>query len=140
MSVLSKLSALVMTEVLDRAGQVVGVGKVGSEVIAVLENHLTDHGEKLPAALRAATDRAWTALEVALAGDTFWQRCTAALAGAEDKAFHQQVRKYLDAVVLSGDANRQDALAQLRSARQAGVLGGGGIEPQVVAEQTSIGR
>ncbi len=117
MSVVTKLSALVLTGAIDRAGQAVGVGTVGRSVVAFLQHHLTDHSQKLTAALRTATERAWTALEVALAGDTFWQRCTAALASAEDKSFRRQVRAFLDATVLAGDGDRHEALAQLRAAR-----------------------
>lgn len=138
MSVLTKLSSLVLTETIDRAGQAVGVGKVSGPVVAFLQHHLTDHSQKLPAALRTATERAWTALEVALAGDTFWQRC---LSSAEDRSFRQQVRAFLDATILVGDGDRQAALTQLRAARKAGVLDGAGIDTgAVVGRVTDFAR
>ena len=54
-------------------------------------DRFSDHSKNLTNALESASDRAWRALEIALAGETFlsW------LHKAEDKAFREQVRAAL---------------------------------------------
>ena len=39
-------------------------------------------------------------MEIALAGDSFWERCKVLISRAEDKAFGLQVRAFLDATPL----------------------------------------
>jgi serine/threonine protein kinase len=86
-----------------------------------------DHSQRLGEALRKANERAWQALEVALAGDSWWQRVKGALGRKEDQALAGQIRAFLDATPLpelQGKSNYRDTcLTELRGARKAGLLG-----------------
>src|SRR5207253_1937665 len=85
--------------------------------------------------------RAWKALELALAGDTFWERCKVKLARSEDQEFRRQVRAYLDAVPLPELANktrfRQQCLDEIREAGRAGALTGGDLDARLLTEQAA---
>src|SRR5262249_36088553 len=90
---------------------------------------------RVPSAVRGAGERAWQALEVALAGESLWGR----LDEADDRAFRQQVRAFLDGAPLEGlpghgDEFRQQALRELRAARKAGLLLGGSLQAGHPAE------
>src|SRR5262249_56351427 len=75
------------------------VGEVALKgAVQQLANHFVDHSERLTHALHRANERAWKALELALAGDSFWEKCQRALARSEDQAFHKQVRAFLDSI------------------------------------------
>jgi formylglycine-generating enzyme required for sulfatase activity/serine/threonine protein kinase len=106
--------------------------KAGSEAVegvaGFLAERFADHSGRLPAALQTANERAWKALEIALAGESLWDRCKAAAARGEDRAFAQQLRAFLDSATLpavSGKARfRQTCLQELQAARKASVLAG----------------
>ena len=115
MSVFQKLSVLALQHVATSAAEAVGAGPAGQAVAGFLQTRLADHSTKLTAALQTATDRAWTALELALAGDSFWDRCKAALSRGEDRAFRDQVRAFLDTTSVPA-ADRREGLDELRAA------------------------
>src|SRR4029079_1775689 len=89
--------------------------------------------------LGRSNDRAWRALEVALAGEGLWDRCKLVLAAGDEEAFREQVRPFLDTCSLAElqgrDAYRQSCLNELRAARKAGVLTEGRLEPRSLARQ-----
>ncbi len=87
MGIMQNLSSLALRQVVDGACAVVGVSGGGEAVVSFLSRHFTDHSQKLTAALQSANERAWKALEVALAGESLWDKCKIALASAEDQAF-----------------------------------------------------
>ena len=104
-------------------------------VSGFLSNHFTDHSQSLSNAMQKATERAWQALEIALAGEKIWN----VLDTAEHKAFRQQVRNFLQAtslVQLPGEDKdyNQRCLAELREARKKKILSGD-LEPQALAQQ-----
>src|SRR5262249_43384736 len=75
-----------------------------------------------------------------LAGDSFWDCVKLTLAKGDDKAFRAQVQEFLQATPLGelpghGDEFRKVALNELRAARKQGLLTGGRLAPQALAEQ-----
>src|SRR5437016_5940249 len=72
------------------------VGSQVEQAAQFLKDHRSDHSRKLPAALGRANERAWRAVEVALAGDSWWQRLQGMLGRGEDRAVAQQLRSFLD--------------------------------------------
>src|SRR5262249_61041049 len=110
-----------------------------SGVVEFLVRHFSDHSQRLLEALRHANERAWRALEVALAGDSLWDRCKLVMASGDEKAFREQVRPFLDTCSLAElqgrDAFRQACLNELRAARKAGLLTEGTLEPTALARK-----
>jgi uracil-DNA glycosylase family 4 len=115
-----------------------GVGAV-DKVVGFLTHRFVDHSQSLTGALRRANEQAWKALEVALAGSSFWDKCKLAFNSAEERAFREQVRPFLESCNLAElngkDQFRQDCLRELRAAAKGNLLSGGGLEPQTLARQ-----
>src|SRR5438477_12327058 len=86
----------------------------------LLGERFGDGSARLVAAIRRANERAWKALEIALAGESLWTR----LDRTEDRAFRQQVRTFLDNVLLpeltGRDEFRRQCLRELQEARRRG--------------------
>jgi tetratricopeptide (TPR) repeat protein len=136
MGLFQSLSSLALRQVVHAACKAAGVSEVGQAVVGLLEERLCDRSQRLVSALQAANERAWTALEVALAGDSLWGRCKLALARGEDQAFRQQVRAFLDATSFAASPeSRQECLQELRKARKSGLLTGGDLHPRQLARQ-----
>ena len=142
MRILSNLSALAVRQLVGGACHAAGVGHAAEgaeQVVGFLTRHFTDHSRRLTRALEETNDRAWKALEVALAGDSLWDRARLALASGDDRAFREQVRPFLDACPLAElhgrDAYRRSCLEQLCAARKAGLLSGGGLDPAALARK-----
>ena len=55
-------------------------GDRAKDLLLLVENHLTDHSQRLTTALTQANERAWKTLEIALGGMRLWDR----LASAEE--------------------------------------------------------
>jgi serine/threonine protein kinase len=103
------------------------MGESADRVVAALLDHVDDHSLRVTRALHTANDRAWRALELALAGDSWWDRFKGKLARREDQALAQQIRAFLDANPLREFAGQpgtqpQLCLRDLQAARQAGHL------------------
>src|SRR5439155_11055189 len=82
----------------------------GSAVVDFLAQRFTDHSQRLNRALGQAHDRAWTAIELSLAGTSWWERCRARLAAAEDRAFREQVQAFLTQVAAGREELREQGL------------------------------
>jgi uracil-DNA glycosylase family 4 len=142
MAIAANLCTLAVRQVIggvcNLTGFVVGEGAVEG-VTNFLMKHFLDNSTRLTKALEQANERAWKALEVALAGDSIWDRCKLLLASGEDKAFRAQVRPFLDACPLSElhgrDGYRQKCLQELKAASKAGCLTGGALDPVALARQ-----
>ncbi len=130
MAIAEALSSLALGPLVEGACEAVG-GRLGQGLVsgaaAVVLDRFRDHSQRLVRALAQAHARAWKALEIALAGDTFWERCQVRLARAEDQAFRARVRAFLDAT--AGDQLpaekaefRRRCLEELRQARRSGLL------------------
>ena len=102
-----------------QASKAVGIDSGGEAVVKFLADRFTDHSQKLTAALQTANDRAWKAIEVALAGDSLWERCKVTLASAEDQAFREQVRAFLDVSPLT-KASAEYVLSSARHCKNCG--------------------
>ena len=97
-------------------------GDADGGLTQLLDERFGDGSQRLMVAIRHANERAWKALEIALAGETLWTR----LARPEDRAFRQQIRTFLDNVTLpqltGRDDFRRDCLCELQNARKRGLL------------------
>src|SRR5262245_20540120 len=140
--ILLNLSALALRQLLGGAFEAIGMtpseGAVNG-VIRFFERHFVDQSHRLTKALQYSNERAWKALAVALAGDSFWARCKLAVASADDKAFREQIRPFLDACPLAElqgkDRFRQACLQELHAAGKAGLLHGGALDTAELARR-----
>ncbi|VTS05834.1 hypothetical protein [Tuwongella immobilis] len=120
MRLLKQLSVLAIHQVLgDRA----------ESLIDFVRDRTNDPSQRFVRILIDANDRAWKALEVALAGDSWWTRCKERLSGPELLEFRKQVEAFLAAdLVPDGKGRdpqfRQRCLVELRAARKANHLPG----------------
>jgi tetratricopeptide (TPR) repeat protein len=144
MNIFLSLPTFALRQVIGGACEAVGFkpgGEVTNQVVGFLTERFTDRSQRLTTALQQANDKAWKALEIALAGDSLWDRCKAAVARAEDQAFAQQVRAFLDATPLpelaGKTAFRQKCLDELRAARKARTLTGDTLNPRQLARHTA---
>jgi hypothetical protein len=122
MPISESLSWLALGPLVEGACQVLGgqlAGGVAGGVGALLADRFRDPSRRLARALEQAHARAWKALEVALAGETLWERCQARLARAEDRALRDRVRAFLDAVPAGPLAAEPDEFRRLCGARPA---------------------
>jgi uracil-DNA glycosylase family 4 len=140
MRITANLCALALKGVVVGACRTVGIegGEGAVEgVVGFLVRRFTDHSQRLTEALRQSNERAWKALEVALAGDSLWDRCKLVLASGEDKAIRELVQPFLarcDLAMLHGrEPYRRLCLAELRAARKDGLLAEGSLEPAELA-------
>ena len=137
MSIFVKVSTFALRQIVDSACAAVGIKDSGEAVVGFLTERFTDHSQRLTKALQDANGNAWKALEIALAGDSLWNR----LDRAEDKAFRQQIRAFLDATPLpelNGKATfRQKCLDELRAARKSQALTAGTLDPRQLAQSTA---
>src|SRR5260370_40823775 len=97
----------------------------GVEGIAhALANRFSDQSQRLTRALERANRRAWDALHIALAGESFWNLFNR----PEDRAFRQQVRAFLDQMPLPAlegkDHYRRQCLVDLLDAKCKALLFG----------------
>ncbi|HEY8504860.1 MAG TPA: hypothetical protein VIL46_09780, partial [Gemmataceae bacterium] len=142
MSVMRWMSVLALRHLADDASRSVGAygaAHAFNKVAGYLRQHFIDQSERLPQALEKAGDRAWRALEVALAGDSLWDRCKLLLASGEQKGFREQVQRLLEQTDYPSFAAqltfRPDCLRELQAARKAGLLTGQAYDPDALAEE-----
>ena len=72
------------------------VGDGCDVLVRTLNDRFSDQSQRLPRAIQTASERAWKALEIALAGDTFWNRFDR----ADDRAFRANLKAFLENVSL----------------------------------------
>jgi serine/threonine protein kinase len=135
MGLLQTVSALALRPIAAGAANTLGLQAAEESVDAVvgfLAERLRDPSLKLPRALHRAAERAWRGLEIAVAGEGLltW------LDKGDERAFRQQVRRFLDTAELPGPAAefRKACARELRAARKAQALAAGDIDPQAVAQ------
>src|ERR1043165_8132540 len=142
MSILQHVSLLAAQSLVDGACKFIGVEAVrgaSNAVVGFLAQRFTDHSLKLTTALQKANDNAWRAVEIALAGDSWWDRIKGTLARSEDRALGEQIRHFLDITPLAGLPShgkefRDQCLTQLRAARKQGLLSDS-VQLDVLAQQ-----
>src|ERR1051325_3772509 len=110
-------------------------------VVKVVEKRFTDHSQKLPKALARANDRAWQALSIALAGDTFLDKIKVFFASGDDKGIREQVRLFLQDknIGFEGTSNdvRKKCLTELTKAKKAGLLSAQKLIASEVGQQAA---
>src|SRR5436190_24166340 len=112
MGMVQSLSMIALRQVAVGASHAAGL--VGVDAVArFLGDHFSNNSQRLSRALKDANGRAWNALEVALAGESLWQK----LDNADDRAFRTQLRVFLDSAPLAelsgqGDDFRQQCLRE----------------------------
>ena len=93
-------------------------------VVACLGEHLSDQGQRVTKALKESNEKAWRALEIALAGETLWNKFDR----AEDRAFRQQLAAYLRQLPMpelqGKQEHRKKILQDIQDARKKAVLFG----------------
>jgi serine/threonine protein kinase len=143
MSLFSQLAGLALKGVgaaVEAAAGVAGAGAAVEATTGLLAERFTDHSAKLTRALDLAHKRAWSTVELCLAGRSWWESAKSVLNTGTERAFRDQVQAFLDANPLDGiDGHgpdfRAQCLAQLASARKAGLLDKGKIDPRALAEK-----
>ena len=101
---------------------------VGDALIEVLEVWFDDPGERLPDALSLANDRSWQVLELALQDQSGLlirlNRLPSRLTSKEKRALADRLSAFLDGrpLILPDGARAEQALVQLRQARERGLL------------------
>lgn len=140
---LKSLPALAVRSLFEGFCRSIGfeAGAAASEAaVKFLGSRFTDHSAKMSEALERATTNAWRALELALAGDSWWDRVKVALSSREDQAFREQVTAFLRTTPLANlpahpPEFRTEALRQLRDARKAGHLMVGALDGAALARE-----
>ena len=128
MSLVQCLSTLAMRPLAEGACRSIGMtagAMVADKTMKLLIERFTDQSQRLTVALTESQERAWRTLEMALAGDSFWQRCKGVLQKGEDVALQshfKQVLAGLDRRITGDnpDSFRQDCLTELRQAKKNG--------------------
>ena len=98
------------------------MGDSSDNVVQLFGDGAGNLSQRLLRALQRANERAWKTLEVALVGEGLWNK----LDRAEDKAFRQQIRVFLDALPLGHSSGRSDfrlqCLADIKGAHRKALL------------------
>jgi hypothetical protein len=119
--------------------QIIGEGAL--PVVSAIEQRFRDHSQTLPKALARAHDRAWQALGVALAGDSFLDRVKLFFASGDDKGIREQVQLFLKDNGLSFEGTppefAQACLEELKDLRKSGLLVSEGCPVEEIARQAA---
>lgn len=108
-------------------------------LVRFVGSRFSAHTDRLAGALATANDRAWKALEVALAGQSWWDRCKGLLSSGDEKKFRNDIEAFLQSAGagtagLTTDLRRR-ALEDLQRARQARLIPGDRPAPDELALQ-----
>src|SRR5437588_2111535 len=106
MGIFNSLGAFCLRQVVAGVSNALGVGFAAEAVSRVgvfLNQHFADGSLELDAALKAAGQRTWKSLELALAGETLWSMLTT---DKSEKVFREQIRRFLDHCPLPAEATQ----------------------------------
>lgn len=120
MRVLFQVSALALRQVL---------GPGSDSALMAVGNRFQDRSARLLETLKKANAQAWKAIELALAGTSWWDKCKLAVSSGEQAAFRTQVTAFLEAAPCddlpdAGPEFRKRCLTELKAARKARLLPG----------------
>ncbi|MFO0799589.1 MAG: hypothetical protein U0804_19130 [Gemmataceae bacterium] len=120
MRVLFQVSALALRQVL---------GPGSDSALMAVGNRFQDRSARLLETLKGANAQAWRAIEIALAGASWWDKCKLAVSSGEQAAFRAQVAAFLQATPCddlpdAGPEFRKRCLAELKAARKQRLLPG----------------
>jgi serine/threonine protein kinase len=141
-SIVLELSSLALRGSAHLGGELAGIGGAGGgageAVVKFLSQRFSDHSKRLTRALERSHERAWRAVEVAMAGNSWWERCQRVLTTTQERAFREQVQAFLKANPLDGADGfgpdfRAQCVAQLQAARKAGLFRQAPPPPDVLA-------
>jgi len=120
MRVLFQVSALALRQVL---------GPGSDSALLAVGGRFQDRSARLLETLKKANAQAWRAIELSLAGTSWWDKCKLAVASGEQAAFRTQVTAFLEATPCeelpdAGPDFRKRCLGELKAARKARLLPG----------------
>lgn len=117
------------------------VGGIAGGAVDQFRKCCVDQSKVLARALARSNQRAWKTLEMALAGESFWDRVKERFSRAEEQAFLQEIRQLLLAVELPGGKDIQPfckkCLQELREARNGKDLAGGTVKVQQLVDRAT---
>src|SRR5262245_27059838 len=130
MAIVQQLSVLAVRSLFEGFCKSIGfeAGAAAADAaVKFLGSRFTDHSGKMTEALNRSSTNAWRALELSLAGDSWWDKVKLSLARKEDQVFREQVGAFLRTTPLANLPShppefRQQALRELRAAQKAGLL------------------
>jgi hypothetical protein len=138
MRVLFQVSALALRQVL---------GPGSDSALLAVGNRFADRSARLLETLKKANAQAWRAIELSLAGTSWWDKCKLAVSSGEQAAFRTQVTAFLEATPCdnlpdAGPEFRKRCLAELKAARKTRLLPGDQLgDPAALdAEAKSLAR
>jgi hypothetical protein len=138
MRVLFQVSALALRQVL---------GPGSDSALMAVGSRFQDRSARLLETLKKANAQAWRAIEISLAGSSWWDKCKLAVSSGEQAAFRTQVTAFLDATPCeelpdAGPDFRKRCLAELKAARKTRLLPGDQLgDPAALdAEAKSLAR
>ncbi len=92
------------------------------DVVGWIGQHLSDQGQRVTRALKESNEKAWKALEIALAGESLWNR----LDRAEDRAFRKELTAYLQQLpmpeLIGKQEYRKKILKDIHEAKKKAIL------------------
>ena len=141
MAILINVSVLALRQVVGQACSAIGlhIGMEATEKVSqFLLQRFNDQSQRLFKALENSNNRAWQVLEIALAGETFWQRW---LAPRDELAFRDQVRALLETSAprwpgRAGPGFSPTVFAGTSRCAKCAVLTMGGLHPSVLARRS----
>jgi hypothetical protein len=115
MGLFRALSGLILRQVLvDQADALMGL----------LGDRFADNSRRLEQALGRSAERAWRALEVALAGPSLWRSACDLIGSRDDTRLRKQVEAFLDRMPGCPGPFRLECLKELRGARRVRLVPG----------------
>src|SRR5262245_51946542 len=115
MGLFRSLSGLVLRQVL---------AEQADALMGLLGDRFADNSRRLEQALGRSAERAWRALEVALAGPSLWQSACDLLGSRDDARLRKQVQTFLDRMPGCPGPFRLECLKELRGARRVRLVPG----------------
>ncbi|MBL8792506.1 MAG: hypothetical protein JNM56_01235, partial [Planctomycetia bacterium] len=133
MKIVENLSALALRQLIDGASP--PAGTEAGDGVELSKRLLATQGERMRAMLGRTIDATWRALQVALAGSSWWEQVRERVPPGEQAALGEKVPAFLGLALLKelpADAEfRQRCRTELHSGQQSGLLGG---EPEAGSE------
>ncbi len=116
------------------------LSRMAGGAVVALQKFFVDHSQLLTKALKESNDRAWKTIELALSGDSFWDKVRKMFTRAEDQAFLKKIREFLDSQEITGvknkDTFRKQCLKELKTARSRDKLIPDDLDPDQLAHKS----
>jgi tetratricopeptide (TPR) repeat protein len=127
MKIVENLSALALRQLIDGAS--LPPGTEAGDGVELGKRLLATQGERVRTVLGRTIDLTWRALEIALAGPSWWEQVRDRVLPSEQAALNEKLPAFFNLSLLkelpAGDADfRQRCRAELHAGRQSDLLGG----------------